>query len=352
MDSTLAERALEHFVIDRKQYEVIPLLQGYINHTFKIIDKGVPKFLLQHLNGNVFPDIEGLMRNLQAILPFLNQKGYASVDLMPTKARIPFYQDPDGEYWRLMTFVPESVSYDTTKDLKVAYESGRILGIFHRLLKDVPETALVETLPDFHNLEKRVTEFQKAKMNASLNRSEKAKEWILFAETFLLKMGMVNSEKLTIRICHNDTKLNNFLFSKKTGKALCLIDLDTVMPGYFHFDFGDAIRTIVNPCEEAEKDLTAISFDLKMADAFLKGLKESGLELNPAEKAALPYGAILMPFLHGLRALTDYLKNDIYYQVRYPEQNLHRSMSLFTVAQKAQDRREELATSVMRILGN
>jgi len=352
MNSTLAERALEHFVIERKRYQVIPLLQGYINHSFKIVDKGIPKFLLQQLNPTVFHDIEGLMCNLQAILPFLNQKGYASIDLMPTKARISFYKDSDGQYWRLMTYIPESISYNTTKDPKVAYEAGRILGIFHKLLKDVPKTALVETIPGFHDLEKRLTEFHKAKKNASQDRLEKAKEWILFANTLVAETGANIPQELPIRICHNDTKLNNFLFSKKTGKALCLIDLDTVMPGYFHFDFGDAIRTLVNPGKEDEKDLNKISFDLKMAGTFMEGLKASDLELTSAEKSALTYGAVLMPFLHGLRALTDYLSNDIYYQVRYPEQNLHRSMSLFTMAQKSIDHKEELANSVGRIFGS
>ncbi len=352
MDSTLAEKALEHFVINRKRYQITPIVQGYINHTFKIADNGSTLFLLQHLNKNVFPDIEALMRNLEIILPSLNSKDYASIDLMPTKARTPLYKDPDGEYWRLMTYVPESISYNTTNDLKVANESGRILGIFHKLLQDVPKTALEETIPGFHDLEMRVTEFQKAKRNASKNKLEKANDWILFAETTLHKMMVGLPKDLPLRICHNDTKLNNFLFSKKSGKALCLIDLDTVMPGYFHFDFGDAIRTIVNPREEDERDLTKISFNLKMADAFLQGLKESDLELTPAEKKALPYGAVLMPFMHGLRALTDYLNNDIYYQVRYPDQNLHRSMSLFTVAQKALDQKEELANSVNRLLGS
>ncbi len=352
MDSTLAEKALEHFVIERKHYQVIPIVQGYINHTFKIVDKANPIYLLQHLNRNVFQDIEGLMQNLEAILPFLNQKGYASIDLMPTKARTALYRDTDGEYWRLMTFIPASISYNTTIDLKVAYESGRILGIFHRLLKDIPQTALVETIPGFHDLDKRMAEFITAKKNASQDRLEKAKKWILFAETTLSVMGTDHPKELPFRICHNDTKLNNFLFSKQTGKALCLIDLDTVMPGYFHFDFGDAIRTLVNPSREDERDLNKISFDLKMADAFLQGLKESELKLTTAEKKALPYGAVLMPFLHGLRALTDYLNNDIYYQVRYPEQNLHRSSSLFTVAQKTLDHKEELANSVSSILGN
>jgi Ser/Thr protein kinase RdoA (MazF antagonist) len=351
MDSILAEKALEHFVIERKRYQVIPIVQGYINHTFKIVDKATPKYLLQHLNRNVFQDIEGLMQNLEAILPFLNQKGYASIDLMPTKARTALYRDTDGEYWRLMTFIPESISYNTTIDLKVANESGRILGIFHSLLKDVPQTALVETIPGFHDLDRRVTEFNTAKKNASQERLEKAKKWSLFAETTLRKIGTDLPKELPLRICHNDTKLNNFLFSKQTGKALCLIDLDTVMPGYFHFDFGDAIRTLANSSREDERDLNKISFDLKMADAFLQGLNESDLKLTTAEKKALPYGAVLMPFLHGLRALTDYLNNDIYYQIRYPEQNLHRSSSLFTVAQKTLDHKEELANSVSRILG-
>ncbi len=351
MESRLAEKALEHFVIERKRYEITPLIQGYINHSFKIADAGQPKYLLQHLNKNVFQDIETLMHNLQAILPYLYHKDYTSVDLMPTKARTPLYRDSEGEYWRLMTYVPESISYNTTNNRAIAKEAGRILGIFHRLLKDVPKAGLSETIPSFHSLEKRLTEFSDARKNASPTRIKKAEKWILLAEAIVKNIHSDIPSDLPLRICHNDTKLNNFLFSKETGKALCLIDLDTVMPGYFHCDFGDALRTLVNPSEEDEKDVTKISFNLSMADSFLKGLKESGLELTSAEKLALSYGAILMPFLHGIRALTDYLNNDLYYQIQYPDQNLDRSISLFTVAQKTLANKEELANSVGRILG-
>ncbi len=351
MDLTLAEKALEHFVIERKRYEVIPIVQGYINHTFKIIDKGVPKYLLQHLNDQVFKDIEGLMQNLETILPFLDHKGYAAIELLPTKARTPLYRDSDGAYWRLMTYIPDSISYNTTRDLKVAHEAGRILGVFHKLLENVPKTSLVPTIPGFHSLERRATEFHEAKKYSTRDRLAEARKWILFAESMLLKMELNFKKELPVRICHNDTKLNNFLFSKKTGNALCLIDLDTVMPGYFHYDFGDAIRTVANPTNEDESETNRISFDLRMVDAFLHGLKESALELTTSEKSALPYGAILMPFLHGLRALTDYLNHDVYYQVQYPDQNLDRSKSLFTVAQKTLNHKDELATSVSRILG-
>jgi hypothetical protein len=351
MESKLAEKALEHFVIDRKRYQITPIVKGYINHSFKIADGGQPRYLLQHLNKNVFQDIETLMRNLESILPYLNHKDYASIDLMPTKARTPLYRDSEGEFWRLLTYVPESISYNIPKDRKIAKEAGRILGIFHRLLKDIPKSELSDTIPGFHSLQRRMTEFSDARKNASPTRLQKAKKWVLLAETIVNQIKSEQPSDLPIRICHNDTKLNNFLFSKKTGNALCLIDLDTVMPGYFHYDFGDALRTLVNPSEEDERDLTKISFNLPMADAFLEGLKESGLTLTSAEKLALPYGALLMPFLHGIRALTDYLNNDRYYQIQYPDQNLDRSISLFTVAQKVIVNREELSKSVERILG-
>jgi len=271
---------------------------------------------------------------------------------MPTKARIPFYRDDEGEYWRLLTFVPDSIAYYFSTEPKVAFEAGRILGLFHKFLANLAVDDFKEIIPGFHDLTSRGEEFRHALKLASRERLQSATKEIRFAEQTILELEQNKPAGLPLRICHNDTKLNNFLFSTKTGNALCLIDLDTVMPGYIHFDLGDAIRTLANPFPEDEIALEKISFDLRMVASFLEGIGESEVELSRVEKQAIPYGAVLMPFLHGLRALTDFLNNDIYYKVSYSDQNLHRSRSLFTVTQKALQQKEDLAKIVEDILGN
>ena len=352
MEDPAAEKALEHFVIERKSYVIETVNQGYINDSYQILDGDTPVFLLQKINRNVFPEIKILMQNIQAVLPFLRGKNYHPLEFMPTKARIPFYRDDEGEYWRLLTFVPDSIAYYFSTEPKVAFEAGRILGLFHKFLANLAVDDFKEIIPGFHDLTSRGEEFRHALKLASRERLQSATKEIRFAEQTILELEQNKPAGLPLRICHNDTKLNNFLFSTKTGNALCLIDLDTVMPGYIHFDLGDAIRTLANPFPEDEIALEKISFDLRMVASFLEGIGESEVELSRVEKQAIPYGAVLMPFLHGLRALTDFLNNDIYYKVSYSDQNLHRSRSLFTVTQKALQQKEDLAKIVEDILGN
>lgn len=340
-----------HFVIERKSYGIEPLLRGYINDTYTIKDGQTPVFLLQRINKNVFRDIPGLMDNLEAILPSLNGEGYYPVSFLYTKSRRPYYKDEEGEYWRLMSFVPHAESFDYTSDPGIATEAGRILGIFHKLIGDIPPETLKEVLPGFHDLGKRKEEFRSALENASRERKEKAAEQIAFADQLLDELEKEDLKELPIRICHNDTKLNNFLFSSETGKGQCLVDLDTVMPGFLHFDMGDAIRTLANPNPEDEIDLAKISFDLNMVRYFLKGIRESGLALKGDEKPAIAHGAVLMPFLHGLRALTDFLQNDRYYRVSYPDENLNRCKSLFAVAERARDHKAEIIAISEEVFG-
>ncbi|MGB3150242.1 MAG: phosphotransferase, partial [Maribacter sp.] len=166
---------------------------------------------------------------------------------------------------------------------------------------------------------------------------ETAKNAIHFARKTLVQLKEIDFAQIPLRICHNDTKLNNILFSKISGKALCLIDLDTLMKGYFFYDFGDAVRTIANTAPEDERDNNKITFNKSLFSAFIKGLADNGLFLLKEELDSLCFGAVFMPFIHGLRALTDYLNNDRYYKTTYENQNLDRCSSLFNFTQKALD---------------
>ncbi|MGI9551779.1 MAG: phosphotransferase enzyme family protein [Aurantibacter sp.] len=328
---------LEHFDIARKNYIHRPLTDGFINDTFLVFDGDSPLYILQRVNHNVFKNIKRLMGNVQNALEYLEDEDYHKITLVKTRMGSRFHKQHAKEttYWRLMTYIDASTAYNTTEETAIAFEAGRIIGKFHLLLSEADVDDYLDTIPRFHDLVLRKDQFEEALSNADSEKKEIAKDDLVFAIETLAKLESMNQTKLPVRICHNDTKLNNILFSKNSNKALCLIDLDTLMKGYFHFDFGDAVRTIANTAPEDEQDHGKITFEKHLFESFVKGIASNGSFLSAAEIDALPLGAILMPFLHGIRALTDYLNNNIYYKVAYENQNLDRSRSLFDFTKKA-----------------
>ena len=332
-EETYLNQILECFTLDKKGYQLIPINAGYINDTYLLLDATNPKYILQRINDTVFNNVDGLMENINLALEQLDAPDYSRISLVKTRTKDSFYKD--NGYWRLMTYINHSIAYNTTTDPNIAFEAGRIVGKFHQLLGKSNLDAYVDTIPGFHDLDLRYTQFKKAFLSAKPEKSAMAEEALIFVEKIINELQNLRKVELPLRICHNDTKLNNILFSKETNRALCLIDLDTLMKGYFYYDFGDAIRTIVNPAKEDEQDLTKISFNRKLFSAFIKGLQNNGPFLTQVELEHLSSGAIFMPFIHGLRALTDYLENNKYYKVSYENQNLDRSLSLFDFTQKA-----------------
>ena len=326
---------LSHFPVPDHPSGIKPLESGYINRSYGIYYDGNPTFVLQQLNSSVFEDIAGLMDNLSLALPYLQRPDYSGPELIPAKTGALYLKTPSGEYWRLMTFVPNSCSYFFCKSEQMASEAGRILVVFHNLLDKARPEQFKNFLPDFHSLPIRLDQFDKALSGAASDRRQNAASAIEYAQSQRNRLLKKESEHLPLRVCHNDTKMSNILFSNKDVKALCLIDLDTIMPGYFHYDFGDALRTIVNPAPEDERDLEKITFNRNYCEAFVSGLSQAAPELSLKEMEYLAHGAQLMPFLHGLRAVTDYLLGDKYYRIAYPGQNLDRSLALFRFASLA-----------------
>ena len=333
MEKKLDEIIIE-FQIPTKNYEFETISNGFINDTFLVSFNDEPLYILQRINTLVFSNIYSLIDNLDLVLPVLKDRDYQEVTLISTNSGKSFMQNSEGEVWRLMTYVNNSIVHNTTKDPKVAFEAGRIIGLFHQLTEKINVEELKETLADFHNVAFRYDQFKEALSNADKRKIEQAKESIEFVKTNIDTLLEISTDNLPVRTCHNDTKLNNILFSR-SNKALCLIDLDTIMKGSFLFDFGDAVRTIVNSASEDEKDLSKINFSIEMFKAFINGLALHGEDLSEMEKELLPLGVVLMPFLHGIRALTDFLENNKYYKVSYENQNLDRCLSLFTFAQLA-----------------
>lgn len=325
---------LIEFKIATKEYAFKPLTAGYINDTFLVFSEKRPLFILQRVNHNVFENIEGLMMNIDRAFKHLKAVDYAQIKLIPAVSGKAYVAHISG-YWRVMTYIADSTTYDITTQPEIAFEAGRIIGKFHTLLENQPLVQYTDTIPKFHDLELRKMQFIAAVARASDEKKEIASKAISFSQDMLETLAGMKNERLPKRVCHNDTKLNNILFSKETQKALCLIDLDTLMTGHFHFDFGDAIRTIVNTAPEDEQDHNKINFEKYLFESFVDGLASNGPFLTQEEIQALAYGVILMPFLHGIRALTDYLNNNVYYKVAYENQNLDRCLSLFDFTKKA-----------------
>ncbi|MEM9143174.1 MAG: aminoglycoside phosphotransferase family protein [Bacteroidota bacterium] len=329
---------LGQFSVAPGEYSLVPLTQGYINDTFIARDAKGPVYILQRINHEVFPNVEGILNNIALAFHYLNGADYHTISLIRTRTGKPFFKGKSLAigYWRLMTYMDDSQAYDIAGNPKIAHGAGKIIGTFHQLLDQAPKDRFVDTIANFHNLGSRENQFGAALSQAVQERLQNAKGPIGFAQEILEILHKQIPENLPERICHNDTKLNNILFSKTSGLPLCLIDLDTLMKGYFHYDFGDAVRTVVNTAPEDERELDKIVFDKTLFTAFVDGLAEVRPFLNPIEIRALPLGAVLMPFLHGLRALTDYLNGDVYYKISYPGQNLDRCLSLFRFTEKAQ----------------
>ncbi len=335
------QELLTRFVIAPKDYSLQPLTDGYINDTFLVLDGHSPLYILQRVNHLVFTNVVGLMNNVKHAFGHLVASDYSQIVLVETRDGEVCYQDQtEGRkgYWRLMTYIDQSTAHNTTENPEIAKEAGRIIGKFHMLLEGADVSDYVDTIPRFHDLSLRKDQFHEALAKADRAKLDRAKTAIGFATETLTKLEHMDGGTLPIRVCHNDTKLNNILFSKETDKALCLIDLDTLMKGHFHYDFGDAVRTIVNTAPEDERDHHKITFEPELFEAFVEGLALNGPFLSKTEISSLPLGAILMPFLHGIRALTDYLNNNIYYKVAYEDQNLDRCLSLFNFTEKALDK--------------
>ncbi|MFD3000128.1 phosphotransferase enzyme family protein [Pontibacter toksunensis] len=330
---------------------------GYIHDTFHVenIQAAHPDYLLQRVNHQVFKNVPALMENIQLVTAHLRKKlqaipgadpGKEVLRLIPLKDGRLYYQDTAGNYWRMYEFLPNTRSYDIVHTAQQAYEGGKAFGTFQALLADMDANLLHETIPDFHNIAYRLRLFREAIARNPLNRLKEVSKEIAFVEAraevmaSILKLGQAG--ELPLRITHNDTKFNNVLLNQQ-DEAQCVIDLDTVMPGYVAYDFGDAIRTTVNTAAEDEKELDKIQVNMNLFEAFTRGfLKETAGFLTDTEVRSLAMGCLLLPFIMGLRFLTDYIDGDTYYKISFPEHNIQRSRAQFRLVQKLEEQYEQL----------
>lgn len=344
MNAQLLHFIVQQFGIKTENISYKTISQGYINDTILISVNNSPNYILQRINNSIFKDISGLHNNIEQALQKLNADDYQAITLLKTETGASFYVH-ENSFWRVLTFIEDSIAYNLTLNETIAFEAGRIIARFHTLLKDEIVQSYIETVSDLNYLPFRIKEFKEALSTSYKALKLSASGEIKFANQHITSFNDFYSTELPERICHNDTKLNNILFNKN-NKGLCLIDLDTIMKGYFHYDFGDTVRTIVNETNEDEKDLTKIKFNLKLFEQFIDGINNYGRFLTPKEIEYLPIACVLMPFMHGLRALTDYLNGNIFYKVTYENQNLDRCKSLFQFSRLALKNQESITAII------
>lgn len=318
------------------------LASGHINDTYLIKTKRAPHFVLQRINHGVFKDVPGLINNkinvsrhLQKKLAHLPEKELQRrvLSFVNTKEGNTYYKGSEGNYWNMMFFIEDSLTFETVNNEDIAYEGGKLFGDFLNLTSDFDASKLIDVIPKFHDMSFRYSQFEEALKSTSKEKLSEAKDYIKLVEHSREEMHVLeklkNSGAIKTRVTHNDTKISNALFDT-SNKGLCVIDTDTVMPGIVHFDFGDAIRTICNTAEEDETNLDLVNFNLNYYNAYVKGfLETAGDSLTPIELKYLPLGAKSTIFIMALRFLTDFLNGNIYYKVEYPEHNFDRAKNQF-----------------------
>lgn len=326
-----------HFWPEDEIISVQPHGSGHINHTFLVETDRKQRYILQKINTDIFRDTDKLMENIVNVTSYLRGRiiqaggdpGRETMTVIPTSEGSYYYTDPEENKWRAYLYIEGLISLDQAENEQEFYESGLAFGRFQAQLSDYPAETLHETIPDFHNTPRRYLDFEKAVERDLCGRAESAAREIAFVrerrEEMSVLTDMLEHGELPLRITHNDTKLNNVLLDAKTHKAVCVVDLDTIMPGLCAYDFGDAIRFGANTAAEDEPDTDKVSLSLELYAAYARGFLEGcGGILTPEEIRMLPAGARIITLEQGMRFLTDYLSGDTYYHTVRERQNLDR----------------------------
>ncbi len=333
--------------------------QGHINDTYCVVcqpqEGDCVRFILQGLSKAAFPHPEELMENMIGITSFLREKITANggdakretLTLVKTKDGKDFFTDSSGKVWRLTHFV-EGTDCCQFATPELFESSARAFGRFQYMLQDYPAETLHETIVKFHDTEDRFQKFLHALNSDKLGRAESVREEIQFVldreADCSVALQALRDGKLPLRVTHNDTKLNNILIDRTTGEGICVIDLDTTMPGLSINDFGDSIRFGANHSAEDEKDLDKVNFDIELYEVYTRGFLEGAQgSLTPEELEYLPWGARLMTLECGIRFLTDYLEGDHYFRIHYPEQNLDRCRTQFKLVRDMEEQFDQMA---------
>ena len=355
------EKVVAAFEVEGNVKEYVPFGNGHINDTRLVtMDNGV-QYVLQRINKNVFKRPDLLMENYVGVTKFIRKKIEEMggdplrevLNAIPTKDGKPYTIDEDGQYWRLLVYVTDSIGYDKVERPEQFYDSAVSFGDFQYMLRDYPAETLHETIVNFHNTPDRYRQLMEAIENNAAGRLGEVGAEVEFAKArkeFAATLENAHAAgRLPLRVTHNDTKLNNILFDINTGKTLCVVDLDTIMPGYSVNDFGDSIRFGATTALEDETDLTKVNFDISLYELYVKGFIEGAKGgLTEGELEMLPIGAIMMTFECGMRFLADYLNGDTYFRVHRPSHNLDRCRNQFKLVADMESQLDQMRAIVKK----
>lgn len=358
---------VEQFKVEGNVIKVEPYGNGHINTTYYVecnANGVIKRYIMQKINTNVFPNVDGLMDNIQGVTEFLRKNiierggnpDRETLNLILSKDGKSYFMDGNDCY-RIYIFIENTVALQIVEDAKTYQGAGEAFGNFIKLLNDFDASKLFEVIKDFHNTASRFQKFINAVDADKVKRADSVRDEI----DFVLKRSnicdqivtMLEKGNLPLRVTHNDTKLNNVLMDEKTGEPVCVIDLDTIMPGSLLYDFGDAIRSGCNTGLEDEPDLSKVAFDINLYESFVKGFMAGiGNCITPVERDLLSLGAIMMTFECGMRFLTDYLEGDVYFKTHYADHNLvrcHTQFKMVSDMEKVRDQMDEIARRYSKI---
>ena len=336
---------------------------GHINDTYLIeTDSGrrTKKYVLQRINHHIFKNVDELMENIVRVTEHIKMQSELEGDdciegreleVICTKSQRNYFRCQKGNYWRMYNYIADTCSYDVPEKIDQIYEAAGAFGRFQRHLANLPAPPLHETIPDFHNGLKRYRDFTDALEKDLCQRAEAVRheiDFIVSHKTIFQQVAdLIEQGRLPIRITHNDTKVNNVLIDNKTGRGICVIDLDTVMPGLVLYDFGDLVRTTVSPTEEDEQDLSKIFIDRLRFEAIAEGfLAQAGCFLTAAERATLYLGGQMLTLIMATRFLADYLAGDTYYKTHRPGHNLDRCKTQIRLVELLEEQKDDLLSVI------
>ena len=363
----ISKKIVPKFAIEGTLTEAVPYGSGHINDTVRLTcaleNGGQKRYILQRMNDGIFKNPVELMENVMNVTSFLRKKiverggdpERETLNVIRTVDGDNFLKDEDGDFWRMYIFIENATSFDMVRTPEDFYNSAVSFGNFQLLLQDYPAATLHETIPNFHNTVSRFADFKKAVEEDVCGRAKEVQDEIRFvmereADTHVICDALANGE-IPLRVTHNDTKLNNIMIDNETGKGICVIDLDTVMPGSALYDYGDSIRFGASTGAEDEKNLELINCDMGLFEIYTKGYVEGcGGSLSEKEIRMLPMGAKLMTLECGMRFLADYLQGDVYFKIHRPEHNLDRARTQFKLVADMEKKWDEMAGIVEKYL--
>ena len=359
------KQILSNFKYAGEPYSCESFGNGHINSTYKIECKSgnkITRYILQKINSNIFSDTDALIENIENVTEFLKEKITKrggdvlreTLSLVPTVEGKNYYTDENGENWRSYIFIEDTVCYDKIENPKDFYNCGYAFGNFQNLLADFPAEKLHEVILNFHNTPIRYETFKKAVSADICGRAKSVRKEIDFVNAHESDMSlltdMLKKGEIPLRVTHNDTKLNNCMFDKNTGKTICVIDLDTVMPGLRAYDYGDSIRYGATTGAEDEPDLSKVNFSLELFKSYTEGfIKACGESMSYQEALSLPIGAKIMTLECGMRFLTDYLEGDTYFKITRENHNLDRCRTQFKLVSDMEKQWDNMNVIVLRV---